>query len=708
MLYQGSFFVWKGDRHCVLHLDIGDEAAWIVNAEPAFGEVVAREKEWPVKVNWASIKNLKSTSAPEMNYRRQDKPSCQAKMHEACERLSPLLDNPEIYIPSKRGRLLHDRAAELGCSRRTLEKDLKRYFQHGNDMTALMAHYDRSGTREKFNPVKSPGRRRIGGKEPFKMNANEKERIVKHLEKCYLKTYGPELTDCYADYIQKYYIQAVDDDGRAKTYGYGERPSLRQYQYQLVSTFNTSQILQKRKGREFNVNYRGSSGERMWEQELPAQQYQIDGTKPSNEMVSRFDRKTKIGPANVVYIKDACTSLIVGFHAGVEEFSWETSAEAIRSIGRDWVDYCNQHGVKTKASDWPATGVYPLGILGDRSEMVSIASNCLATNLGRIIQNSPSKRPETKGHIESEFKQLDRAQANDEVPGATLPWNSRGRKFQKPSASVMTLDATRAYHLRQIIKINRKARKHKKLPADFEATGISASPINIWNYMKSTRGVMGRGFSEEIMKYELLREGEATVKRDGIWLKNIRYSTKTAQEEDWFGSARASRAKGWKVKVRWSSSNVGLLYVQDMKTLKYQKAELVGHYKDYDGLSHKELEVHLAALTATRVREEEENLEETVNAKIDSKAIIAKEQELAKKSKTPVGIKKSGARIAEKFADRATREDEIATPSESNLDATLTEDEAAGVSGLDAGNAMRDRLRRIKEGRNGNENRRVS
>lgn len=698
MLYCGSFFVWKQERHCVLQIDVPEETAWIVNAEPAYGRVVKGRYTWPFKVSWAHIRNLISTEAPQLNYRRQDKSSCHAKMHEALERLSPLLSDPGIYVPSIRGRLLRERATELKCSRRTLEKDLKRYFQSGNDVTALMAHYERSGTREKFNPLKPPGRRRLGGIEPFKMTAEEKHRVIEHLKEHYLKQYGPELTDCYADYIREHYIQCVNEDGTLVPLGYGQRPSLRQYQYLLNLTYTKSEIQQKRKGREFNVNYRGSSGERMWELEAPGQQYQIDGTKPSAELVSRFDRKTPIGTANVVYIKDATTSLIVGFHVGLEEHSWETTAEAIRSIGRDWVDYCSKHDVKSKPSDWPAAGLYSMTILGDRAEMVSIASNCLATNLGRVIQNSPSKRPETKGGIESEFRQLDRAQANDEVPGATLSWNSRGRKFKKPSTPVMTLDALRAYHLRQVIKTNRTAKLYKKLPADFEASGLSASPINVWNFLSRVRGVMGRTFSEERMRYELLREGVAKIKPDGIWFQNIRYTSKTALAEDWFGTARAMHAKGWEVKVRWSASNVGLLFVQDQRTAEFEEAELVDDYKDYDGLSHKELQLHRKAHALTRQREVDENLAETVSAKSDTNEIISSEKVLAKKSASALGAKKSDARRAEKFADKAPHAPETAHQPADTPDASSAQDESFDAGDLIASNGMRNRLRRLREG----------
>ena len=652
MLLVGSYFVLDDRRHSLLHVDREAGKAVIVDAEPVFGGKPLKTP-WPITVDWAPIESKKPIAAPDSNHRRMNRTSCNSKQSQAFDRLKPLIRDTKIFQSKFRGAMLRAHAIEINCSRRTLEKDLLRLFQGGMSPTSLAGRYDKCGTRENFNPIKTPGRRRLGGGEPYKMTVECELLMQAHLSERYLTDHCVTLKDAYEDFTLKNFT-VIDDQNMIKLDACGERPSQRQYQYVLRKKYSKSSEIKKRAGKEFGVNFRGSSGETTHQFRGPADCYVIDHTTPSIKVVSRFNRNNEIGSPTIALIKDHETALFVGYTVTMESESWETASAALRSIGQDWVAHCKQLNIRSTKADWPAQGIYPSKILCDKSEMASAASNALPDRLDIQLVNCPPGRPDIKGTIESEFRTLD-IDLHNNAPGGVSKWNSGRDPYVKRKTAEMTLDDVRRFVLNFMLQHNRSPRVRSNLQPELKLSGNLPSPIELWNTTTKLYGCMGREIPSAVIDINLMHSERGVMTAEGLLVNGLLYISESMLKEDWLSVARASRKKTT-VEVRYCAINVGVLNIWVESSGKYEPAKLKESLQAFSGLSLTEYKNYKKDAGKLSALDSEVAMQHAVQAKSDSIAIAENARALTAESRRNQtegqDLSKFDAARAEKIAER--------------------------------------------------------
>lgn len=516
-------------------------------------------------------------------------PSAAAIVHRdaAYQRIKPLVSNADILIPEMRSALVKARARELGCSPKTIYRDLRIWWRNGQTLNALTPRFHGRGSTggTTANRGKPPKYQQRGN---FQIGEADKKLIREALEKHFLKDDIMTLRGCYQHVLEQHYSY-VDGEGQRHIKESGECPSEQQFRRLAKQLLPEETVVRKRKGdAEFELNHRPKLGSLQHETYTVGDAYEIDATIADVFLVSSRNRGAIIGKPTLYLVFDRKSWLIVGFYVGLESPSWPAAMHAIKSIAEDKATLCQRYGLRYDPADWPAHGVFPKEFIADRGEMLSANSTLLADGLSIVVRNLPARRADHKPLVECGFKLLQRSMA-DAVPGYAPPENfakRQGKHYDKDAC--LTLDEFTAIMLANIIRFNRSPREGYKWAAANVLNDLQPIPIDIWNLeIRQRAGALAR-IPEEQVRFALLPRAQATVTREGIRLGACYYSCPEAISRGWL--VAAGRA-AFKVTVSYDRRLVDSIYIHDSKDpTNFFVATLLDRCSDYRGLSFQEVE----------------------------------------------------------------------------------------------------------------------
>jgi putative transposase len=643
MLYRNDIFDFENQNYRLLHVYAPANLAWVISLDEPFS--------WPEAIPWSEISALTAITSPSEIKFREPSTAMKERQAAALERVTPLISHiPDIFAAKERGRLVEQRAQQMGCSERTLHKDLRRYWQGGQNPDALLADYHHCG-RAQEGITSGRGRQPMAGHAIYQLTEQDLEYFKAAIEKIYLKDSRISVAAVYQRVLEKNYT-VLDGNGTAYIRPHGSRPTLKQFKHFLYSNYPLEVRIRGREGnKDFERDHRAKLGTVMADCLGVGHYYEIDATIADVYLVSSQSVDQIIGKPTLYLIIDRKSRLIVGFYVGMEHASWVCAMEAILSISADKHDLCARYDVQYEPEDWPAHQVFPKEFLADRGEMISMASAQVSDGLQVTVTNLPGLRPDWKPLVECSFK-LTHESIRDVTPAYDPPSNAtkrRGKHYEKDAC--LTLKDFSKIILESIITHNRKAMRSYALSLEELTAGLEPSPISLWNHNIVERAGLLTRFPENHIRYALLPQDTATVTEEGIIFRGCHYTCSHAVEKGWFVNARKTR---FRITVSYDSRLVDTIYVHGLKaTGERFPATLTSRSDKYRSLSFAEVKFYEALRSAARPSIEQSRAQANMefHRKVDPVTAAAK------KKLRDSGKKKS--RTARRADVKEDRQDEL-------------------------------------------------
>ena len=467
----------------------------------------------------------------------------------AWTRIEPLVSNPAeladfddelIFFPVHRSQLLKARFLSGGGTPKTLLKDLRRYWQGGQTMDALLGHYDNSGRRAQGTNKR--GRPSGIHRKTYQLSAEDEQNMRQALMRYYFNASKQlPLTKTLTKLHEENYTY-VDGNGALQLLPASECPSRRQLEYYLKKHFTLEERIKLRKGeKRFAQEHRAKDGSIQRECHGAGHIYEFDATIVDVVLVSSKNRAVIVGKPTLYLIIDRETRLIVGFYIGFENACYSAAMQAILSIAEDKKALCERLDLPYSPDDWVADGILPEVFLADQGELVHKKARRIARSIRATLSNVPGLRPDWKPLVECGFKMLHQIIAMD-TPGYVPDAETRKRRGinKDREVSLNLFEFTRLI-VRAIILHNKSAQQGYPLTISQVNDGVKPIPREIWNHSIRKRiGLLDKADYNKL-RQELLARDTATITEEGIVYKSIVYSCPEAKQAGWFVQGRRRR-----------------------------------------------------------------------------------------------------------------------------------------------------------------------
>ena len=237
---------------------------------------------------------------------------------------------------------------------------------------------------------------------------------------------------------------------------------------------------------------------------------------------------------------------------------------------------------------WPMHGIPGELTLDNGKEFLGRDLEMAACELGITLNFTPPRSPWNKAQVEREFGVTNRSLLA-QLPGQVFKYEPETHGLEYPH---LKLDELKRLFLQYVTTV-----RHRKVNQE------GHSPERLWHESVSKHGNPGTGLDPEYVAICLSKtEGERTVHNNGIqvhsliynneWLSRLR--NEMAPEDD--GQNKPKRKP--KVKVKWSASDMGVIYVLNPFTHEYFAVEA-----KQEGVAGRSLYNHQVVLREQRARQ---------------------------------------------------------------------------------------------------------
>lgn len=591
MIFKNDFFELGHWKWRYLKPNPNADTSWCIRVD--------YPNAWPEEISNADLAGLTAIelSDTEDSVEPNNCPMREERRKVSWARLEPLLlsagDN--LFDPTQRNRAIEEYAQKVGCSARTLHKDLRRYWNRGSDMWALLDDRHKSGRIQDLTPGPNgkvsftAGRGRTAAKARYKvyqMTDVDLAAIKKVIEEDFLVKPREvhALTDSYTLLLDEHYSR---QEGKRKIIlPLGHRPTRRQFENILYRDYGFKARNKDRIGEDdWNRNHRGMAGTILADCLGVGHQYEIDATIGDIYLVSVEDVDVIIGKPTIYFITDRKSRLIVGFYVGLENANWECALQAILSVSEDKSELCARYDVDYNPADWPAHRVHPSIYFGDRGEMITEASGNIATGLNLTVSNTPGRRPDLKALAECGFQLMNCNLRT--APAYDPPSNvkrRRGKNFAKDAC--LTVRQFGKLILEHIINHNNRPILNYELSPKELLAKVVPTPISLWNHGVATRSGLLTRYEASKVRTALLRRGHAKRTERGIEFEGCVYECETGKREDW---KERAREKALYVEISYDKRLVDHIYVHAGGKSGPERAELTSFSEKYRGMCFEEV-----------------------------------------------------------------------------------------------------------------------
>lgn len=465
-----------------------------------------------------------------------------------------VLYEPECFDKSYRGPKIREAQEKTGMHKSTIYRYLRRYWQGGKMKNALLPHYKNSGS---FGSERAPKDAKRGRPRKFEngsvgINIDEemKQLLRSGIRLFYNNKEKAPLKRAYQQTLEKFFSTGFRQDGQAliPVLPPPEKlPTFGQFKYWFGKDMDLEDSLIKRHGKKrFALDYRPILGSSTLESFGPGSRFQIDATVADVYLVSEYRREWIIGRPIIYIVIDVFSRYIAGIYIGLEGPSWIGAMMALANTTMDKVKYCAQYGIDIAPDEWVSSHL-PQKLTADRGELEGSRPSQLIDVLGVDVENAPPYRADWKGIVEQQFR-LTNLRSIRFIPGAIKQrYRERGERDYRLDAK-LTLHEFTEIMIRNVLYHNNH---HHMLWYDrnefMVADEVTPIPRDLWHWGVINRNGRLKKQPENIVKLNLMLQGEATVTASGIQFKGMHYSCDVALREQWFVKARAG--KSWRIKV---------------------------------------------------------------------------------------------------------------------------------------------------------------
>lgn len=507
---------------------------------------------------------------------------------------------PEIFHPQRRSRAIALHIERNGGSKQAIYDNLRRYWQRGQVINALLPDYPNCGGKGKernYTEGIKRGRPRKYGTEIGMNVAKATRKIFAVAVGVYASENGFTIQGVYDDMVTRFFTRRVknEETGRSESKGReidvktGEwlRPTIDQFKYWFYREIDRFDMKRRRVGAKIYDKdmrgYIGTATQGVWG---PGARYAIDATIADIYVVSRLNRKKIIGRPVLYVVIDVFSRMIVGIYVGLEGPSWVGAMMALANTATDKVAFCAQYGLDIKPEDWPCRHLCTF-LLGDRGELESEKIEMLQAMFGVIVENTAPYRADWKGVVETRFRLLP-AKFKPYAPGYVK------KDFRARGGNDYRLDAT--LDLDQFTKIiigcalyfnNHHELKDYDADRGVVEDEVLPVPCDLWEWGIANRSGQLRQYPEDLVKFALMPTDSASVTKEGILFRGQYYTCERAMAEQWFDRARQHGR--WPVKVSYDSRWMERIYLHRNDEKKFDVCDFTPRSRAYLGLSEWEI-----------------------------------------------------------------------------------------------------------------------
>jgi len=551
----------------------------------------------------------------------------------------------EILDATERGKLIAVIVEQTGVQKKTVYRDLRRYWQAGQIKNGLLPRYNRSGGPGK---TKSSGKLKRGRPklqtqltgQPSGVNVDEamSQLFRRGIRLFYENKEKRTLKQTYELTLRKFFnIGYVRENGilAPNLPPASELPTLGQFRYWYKQQWQPEREIVARQGQRIhNLKSRPVLGSSMSLAFGPGSLYQLDATVADVYLVSAIDPTRIIGRPVLYLVVDVFSRMIVGFAVTLEGPNWTGAMLALFNTMSNKVTFCNEFGITITSEQWSSCYA-PERILADRGELEGYNADSLVNGLGIIVANTPPYRADWKAVVERYFR-LTNDRGIHWLPGAVDREKSRGDHDYRLDAC-LTLNEFRQILIWIILEHNNEYRMDwYPLSEAMIRDDIQPYPNEIWQWgIQNQVGVL-RSLPENVIYPNLLRRDECAVARDGIHFKGLRYTCQKAEDEGWFTRARV---KGrWRIKAAYDPRRVDNIYLRLDHQSELERCTLLPQYKMYLGWGWYEFEDYqaLKKLQSTGAESRQKQARANTDAQIEQLVSTAQERQKEALAETPL------------------------------------------------------------------------
>jgi putative transposase len=465
------------------------------------------------------------------------------------------------------------------CSRPEAYKLWKVLVRHGFSVVSLMPKYAFCGGPGVPRPL-NENRKKAGAKKkgyatpedvphPQRGLVEEDHKIILHHYRR-LQQAGLSATTLYDKIIEVGYVtEYVEEDGKRLPVlpPQGTFPNHRQVRHVIESRVSDfERVLRKTSAGHFQRNLRGMRGRSYSGVAGPGHTYAIDSTIADIYLRSAVNPAWIIGRPIIYVVVDVYSTAIVGFYVCLEGPAWRDAKLALYCSLCESDELASLIGVEPIQSLWP-TPTLPFKLRGDRGEYLSLGARQTGLDLSLSYEFAPPRRPDWKGVVEV-LHRISKDQQFTFLPGA---FDARRRELElrqsKPQESALNLREYAQYLYGRFEHYNLFADRSSRMSAEMIAAGIEPTPAGLWRFGHEAGFGFQRAVPEDLLVKHLLRQGSATVRRDGIFFESQEYAPSSLERlQEWTRQARRSGAIDLPVhfhpyslgKIRWVDPTDGM------------------------------------------------------------------------------------------------------------------------------------------------------
>ena len=502
------------------------------------------------------------------------------------------------FIEKSRGKLIAEAVVRTGATKKTIYRNLRRFWQSGLTKNANLPAYKNCGTNNLWRENENANYKKLGRPNRLSkikgkslgiiITPSIKRNFERGIKKHYERPGKTGLRWAYHRTLNDFFHIGYEIKNSVPVPILPESealPTFRQFYNWYEKEFRSpKRELTARLGkREFEMNHRALLGDSTAMAFGPGSIYQTDATIGDTYLVSEFIRTRIIGRPVIYFVIDVFSRYIVGIAVTLEGPSWLGAMLALDNVVADKVAFCAEYGITIKPEQWNVQSLSE-SLLADRGEFEGYNANSLVNNLGVRIQNTPPYRGDFKGIVERAF-----GKANEKfihfLPGAVEKGPSRGKRDYRLDA-VLTLREFYALLIQYVLNYNSSHRLSWYRKDEFQiADQVDLYPQDLWNWGIENRSGHLRTIPRETVRLNLLHRKEVSVTKHGIHFeKEIYYTCDLALEEGWF--ERARQRKSWKIEVAYDPRDLTNVYLprnngQEMVVCHLTPAAKVFHLRDW-------------------------------------------------------------------------------------------------------------------------------
>ena len=319
------------------------------------------------------------------------------KRNENFSIIQDLVNEAQILVNAKiRTAKIKETHLQKEVSINTILRLLRRYWQRGQTINALIPDYDNSGAKGKKRTIrdKKIGRPRIYENSEGKNVTEQVELYFKQvIEEFLLPIDNQSISETYLRFknlFSKYFpnAQPADIPTYAQFYYF--------YNKKYKNQNNSKKILDNQKTLKDHKPLISTATKQV---NGPGSRYEIDSTIADIYLASSRDPALIIGRPTVYLVIDVFSRMITGLYVGMENSSFNTAIQSLSVAIQDKVQFCESYGLSIEPEDWPVYGL-PGAILADRGELIGYQIELIEKNFAVRIENAPPYRSDAKGIVE--------------------------------------------------------------------------------------------------------------------------------------------------------------------------------------------------------------------------------------------------------------------------------------------------------------------